>query len=258
MGIADRDYFRSQRAAGGGPRVGSVSPWTVSTWLIIINVAVFVIDSIVRVDSARQLGTLPDGTPVTQRFSEGVVFHFGAFSYITAIKQMQIWRFLSFQFLHADAMHLLMNMFGIYFFGPLVESYLGRRRFLFFFLLCGATGPIAYLMFQALGVLILNPAAALIGASAGVFGILVAAAAIAPRELVQLLFLPFPIRLQTMAYLLIGVAAFTVFSRGNNAGGEAAHLGGAALGFYLVRHPHLLNWANTIGPRRKNMRIRYD
>jgi membrane associated rhomboid family serine protease len=80
----------------------------------------------------------------------------------------------------------------------------------------------------------------LVGASAGIFGVLVAAAVIAPDATV-LIYGSIPAKLKTVAYVLLGVAVFTIFSNGFNAGGEAAHLGGAVVGFFLIRRPELLN-----------------
>ena len=63
----------------------------------------------------------------------------------------QVWRFISFQFLHADFTHLLVNMFGLWIFGPLVERYLGGKRYLAFYLLCGIFGALLYLLLNAAG-----------------------------------------------------------------------------------------------------------
>jgi hypothetical protein len=53
-----------------------------------------------------------------------------------------------------------------------------------------------------------------------------------------------------MALILLGLALFTILFNEKNAGGEAAHLGGAAVGFLLIKNPDLLNWANYgRGPR---------
>jgi membrane associated rhomboid family serine protease len=257
MGLADRDYMQSS-SGRGGERFGGVSPWTISVWLIVINVAAFLIDSTLQIEVRRLLGTTPQGVPVVAQDRTGLLFHFGSFSFLEAVRGLQVWRFLTCQFLHADLMHLLGNMMGIYFFGPMIESRIGRRKFLAFYLLCGFMGPIGFMAMQAINVLPVTPDATLIGASAGVFGILIAGAFVAPRAWVQLIFPPIPIQLRTLAWLLIAFAAYTVFTRGNNAGGEAAHLGGAALGWYLIRNHDLLNFAERLGRRRPRMRIRYD
>jgi hypothetical protein len=58
-----------------------------------------------------------------------------------------------------------------------------------------------------------------------------------------------PIKLRVMIWIAVGIAALTLLSQGNNAGGEAAHLGGAILGFFLIRQPGLLNFADMGGNR---------
>jgi hypothetical protein len=101
-----------------------------------------------------------------------------------------------------------------------------------------------------------GPAVRLVGASAGIFGILLAAARIAPDTQVMLLFPPIPIQLRTLAWIFVGIAVYTVLTAGNNAGGQAAHLGGAALGYVLIRRPSVLNFADGLGGKLKQMQAR--
>jgi membrane associated rhomboid family serine protease len=61
----------------------------------------------------------------------------------TGLRGFEFWRFISFQFLHANLSHLLFNMIGLYFFGSIVEQYLGSKRYLAFYLLCGVAGAAA-------------------------------------------------------------------------------------------------------------------
>jgi membrane associated rhomboid family serine protease len=225
MGIYDRDYYRDR-----GPRygLGSLRVGTVTTWLIILNVAVFLLDNLLA----------------PARGYYGPLYLWGHFSAGTAIHELQLWRFVTFQFLHANLTHIVFNMFALYFFGYLVESYLGARRYLAFYLLCGAAGAGAYLLFWAAGMfqdMPYGPYTPLVGASAGIFGVLVAAARIAPDATVMLIFPPIPMRLKVFAWVLVGIGAVTVLTAGRNAGGEAAHLGGAALGAVLIRVPQALN-----------------
>ncbi|MEM8874104.1 MAG: rhomboid family intramembrane serine protease [Planctomycetota bacterium] len=269
MGINDRDYVRSRptNAVGmSGAGIGQMSGWSVTTWLIAICVAVFIIDLLLmNTDFAYGRGQVNiDGNvvevyvPVLEAIElaeQGKMIpigrvapieRWGFFSADTAVFGGQLWRWISFQFLHAGGWHLLGNMIGLYFFGSLIENYLGRRRFLAFYLLCGVAGPVIYGMFALAGILSTTSSTPLIGASAGVFGILAAAAVIAPNA-TELVYGILPMQLKTMALLLLGYAEFMVFTNGNNAGGEAAHLGGAALGYLLIRHPEWLNWADK-GP----------
>ena len=185
----------------------------------------------------------------------------------------QVWRFVGFQFLHADLTHLIFNMLGLWFFGPVVERYLGGKRYGAFYLLCGICGAAMYLLLNFLGTqvvswrpgshvpfLLLNdPTTPLIGASAGVFGVVMAAAYLAPNAEVLLYFV-LPMRLRTLAYTLVAVAMATLILGSGNAGGEAAHLGGAIAGFWLIRRPHLLHrlfdWMGTVDPTSRSRRVR--
>jgi membrane associated rhomboid family serine protease len=126
-------------------------------------------------------------------------------------------------------------MLALYIFGPMVEQHLGSRRFVRFYLICGMGGAVAYLGLWAKGILIGDAWQPLVGASAGIFGVLIAAAQVAPEATVMLVFPPIPMRLRTLAWAFIANAVYTVFTRGHNAGGEAAHLGGAIVGFLLMQ-----------------------
>lgn len=171
---------------------------------------------------------------------------------------LEVWRLVGFQFLHGNLTHLFFNMLGLFFFGSMVEQQLGRRLYLAFYLVCGIAGAVMYLLLNLLGQVVSFPGVLvgdiftpLIGASAGVFGVLMAAARLAPNTTVLFMFF-IPMRLSTMIYLLVGIAAFTLISSGRNAGGEAAHLGGAIAGWYFIHNAHLLgDFFEVLGPRRK-------
>jgi membrane associated rhomboid family serine protease len=288
MGIYDRDYIRDVRpAAGGGFGPARMKTWSVTTWIIIVCVAIFVIDNFFPprpVFMGRFL--FPEFKGIEQfsygetvAVAPGVYVHMlvgpngqpiGGERYhlMTPLREWlhlstmrgfiqigQFWRLIGFQFLHANVTHLLFNMLGLFFFGPMVERYLGSKRYLAFYLLCGIFGALTYLALNLCGIvaaeafgpdiripglLFDNPYTPLIGASAGVFGILMAGAYLAPNAMV-LVFFVLPMRLSTLAYVLVGVALISVIMGGGNAGGEAAHLGGAAAGFYFIRRPHHLH-----------------
>ena len=192
----------------------------------------------------------------------GPLWVWGYFSTSTALltldqyvgfRGFEFWRFITFQFLHADLMHLLFNMIGLYFFGSLVEQYLGSKRYLAFYLICGMAGAGMYLMLNFAGwsvfsltgrdlpiLLVNDPGTPLVGASAGVFGVVMASAFLVPNARV-LLFFVIPMRLSTLAYGLVAVALLSVFFGSQNAGGQAAHIGGALAGFWFIRHPHSLH-----------------
>jgi len=233
MGIYDREYFRQPARRDSFGRVPIMS---VTMWLIVINIAVFLIEQL----SIRTTGVYQVVTPIGVIIMSPIEYwcHFSAY---TVIQLHQVWRFITFQFLHAGFSHIAFNMFALYMFGPMIESYLGRRRFLAFYLLCGAAGGAAYILLWQFHLLVTSPYVPLVGASAGIFGVLVAGAVVSPSATIMLLFPPIPMQLKTFAWVLIGVAVFTVFTSGHNAGGEAAHLGGAAMGAALMSNPSVLN-----------------
>ncbi|MCB9838111.1 MAG: rhomboid family intramembrane serine protease [Phycisphaeraceae bacterium] len=244
MGIYDREYVRVGPRSPSG--LGWMSAWSMNTWIIAINVAVFILMAMGGPKFAGAVEEWGHFSTAKALFYVGVnplnkqhVVYFG----------LEIWRFITFQFLHANAQHVLFNMIALFFFGGMVENYLGRTRYLAFYLTCGVFGAVMYVILNLLGqlpgaqnlpfLLINDPTLKLVGASAGVFGVLLACAFIAPNAQI-LLFFVFPMRLATAVYLFVGIAFFAVYSRSQNAGGEAAHIGGAIAGAYFIRHTHLL------------------
>jgi membrane associated rhomboid family serine protease len=254
MGIADRDYYRND-PRDAGRRVGSMSAWTVNTWIIVINVSVFILNALTGPHPGGFVRSALGIVPVPPYL--GAIGEAGYFSFAKAFQELQLWRIVTFQFLHDpfSITHVAFNMFGLYMFGPMIENMLGRRRYLAFYLLCGVAGPLMYLLIMSSGLLTMDVHTPLIGASAGVYGVLIAAARMAPSAWVQLLFPPIPMQLRTLAWIMIGMAVLVVFTRGSNAGGEAAHLGGAAMGFWLISNPNVLNVAEKLVKRKPRMRI---
>ena len=130
MALHDRDYYREDQRSG----LAVVSRWSVNTWIIVVNVAIFVIEFVSR--------------PFQQ-----FVFDHGYFSTekMTWGGGLEFWRFLTFQFLHANPVHVAFNMMGLYIFGGMVEEHLGRKKYLAFYLVCGVFGAFMYLLLNLLG-----------------------------------------------------------------------------------------------------------
>lgn len=289
MGIYDRDYVRQAQPPRGPFTAGSPFDfrlWSANTWIIVLCVLVFVVDGFTpmqvvhmgveptttdlstvtpRPDLAREVNGLiivplfdpASGQKVGDQFVQQMrtLTAFLHFSTAKGFLGLEYWRFLGFQFLHFNPTHLIFNMVGLFFFGPMVERYLGSKRYLAYYLLCGIFGALMYLLLNLGGYIVATatPGAVaipgllfndthtpLIGASAGVFGVLMAGAFIAPRAEVLLFFI-LPLQLRTLAYALVAIAFISVLFGGRNAGGEAAHLGGALAGFYFIRRPHHLH-----------------
>jgi membrane associated rhomboid family serine protease len=144
---------------------------------------------------------------------------------------MQPWRLVTYQFLHhlANPLHIFLNMIGLFFLGPVLEHHWGSKKFLFFYLGCGVAGALFYLFLVSIGFL---DAGVMVGASGAILGLLAACAILFPHFVVLILFFPVPIRVAAVA--LTGLYLFLVLSKSENAGGEAAHLGGMAAGAIYV------------------------
>jgi len=167
----------------------------------------------------------------------------------------QAWRFVGYGLLHVNLTHLVFNMVGLWVFGAIVEQAFGRLRFFALFTLSVVIGALLYFLLNVGGLAVLgatdkvfvvpgllfnNPYLPLIGASAGVYGVILAAAWLRPDEDIYLFFV-FPVPLRYFALAIIAIAVITLLQHGQNAGGEAAHLGGAIAGWWIAQRPHLLD-----------------
>lgn len=142
------------------------------------------------------------------------------------LKNGMVWQLVSHQFLHGNALHVAVNMMGLWYAGRLLEGRFGRCRFLALYLTCGIVGG----LFQVL----ISPGTLLIGASGAVFGVVCALSALYPEmRITALLFFVIPINLQAK-WLGRGVIAFSLLMTLTGWGGpigHAAHLGGALAGY---------------------------
>ena len=217
MGLYDRDYtqenFQSQFRHAPQMRIHFPRPSSAVGYLLIINLAIFGIALIVPPFGAAIYGLFQlDATSVP--------------------RALQLWRLITYQFLHASLTHILFNMLGLYFLGPTLERHWGSNRFLKFYLGCGVAGGIFYLLLVTIGFL---PAGVMVGASGAILGMLAACAILFPHFVVFLLFFPIPIRVAAVAFTIFYL--FAVIGRGANAGGDAAHLAGMVTGAVYVFWP---------------------
>lgn len=213
MGIYDRDYNRDQYGDAGGRMQMVMPPITpVVKWLLIANIVIYVVCVVMK----------PVGVFLFEWFSV---------SAFTAWQPLQLWRVISYQFLHLtrDIWHIFGNMLILFFFGPMLEQLWGSRRFLKFYLVCGALGGFVYPILVLTG--FLGPAQ-LVGASGAIFGMLAAGAILFPKMKVYI-FGILPIPMMVLAGILVLVSVLGLLG-GDNAGGEAAHLAGMAGGAAYV------------------------
>lgn len=228
MGLYDRDYTQD----GGGyherPQMRLAMPSLTPgvKWLLIINVAIFV-GSV----AIRPLGALI-----------GNLFAVNTLSWHTMI---QVWRLVSYQFLHdlGGFGHIFFNMLLLYMMGTILERHWGTKRFVYFYLGCGVVGGLFYYILAGwLG------RGIMVGASGSILGILAACAILFPQIRLYIWGI-FPIAIRVLALILMGISVLTIMqgSRGVNAGGEAAHLGGMLAGtLYVFARKYRIGFASNI------------
>jgi membrane associated rhomboid family serine protease len=180
-------------------------------WLLMINGGVFLL------------------TAMQSPLSNLIFKWFSVFPISTSVIFFQPWRYITYQFLHSGLGHIFFNMLILFFFGPMFERQWGSKRFIRFYLICGAAGGILYALLVLFGAL--DPGW-LVGASGAIYGLLAAAAVLYPSMKVYV-FGIFPIPMAVMALLMVAFSVFG-FLGGQNAGGEAAHLAGLATGALMI------------------------
>ena len=149
------------------------------------------------------------------------------------------WQLVTYGFLHGNLTHIAFNMFGLWMFGRELERMMGQKRFLTYYFTCviGA-GLVQLIVAGTQGGLYPT-----VGASGGVFGILLAYGMTFPNRMVVLMFPPIPMKAK---YFVLFYGLFELYlglSGGAPGVANFAHLGGMFFGFVLLRY-----WAR---PRRK-------
>ncbi|HWR36507.1 MAG TPA: rhomboid family intramembrane serine protease [Clostridia bacterium] len=159
-----------------------------------------------------------------------------------------IWQLVTYSFIHAGVLHLLFNMLALWMFGSQFESDWGRRQFLEFYFFCVIGAALTTITIGYLGVALFNasPATpffgtlarivgtATVGASGGIYGLLIAFGMLHGDREIFMFPLPFTIKARYMVMIWIFLAAAGALQE---AGGVAsfAHLGGALFGWFYLR-----------------------
>jgi membrane associated rhomboid family serine protease len=141
------------------------------------------------------------------------------------------WTIITYMFLHAGFWHILWNMLILFFSGKIFLEYIGDRRLLTVFLYGGIAGGMLFFILYNISPAF-STGVPLVGASAGVVAVLVAAATYVPNMEVRL-FGIIPIKLWIIAAL--AVVSYIAGVSGSNSGGHLAHLGGAVVGYLFVQ-----------------------
>ena len=183
----------------------------------------------------------------------------------------RIWQLITYMFMHGNFMHILFNMFALFTFGGVIENRWGAKRFINFYLITGLgavalqMGVQAYEVYQITGHALHNPIMLdfaqntaninipnlteeqrntligiygypMVGASGAVFGLLVAFGMLYPNSELYIMFIPVPVKAKYIIpiYIIFELSLGVAQVPGDSVA-HYAHLGGALLGFILVK-----------------------
>ncbi|SEM97881.1 rhomboid-like protein [Mucilaginibacter gossypiicola] len=175
----------------------------------------------------------------------------------------KLWQLITYMFLHGGWSHIFFNMFALFSFGPIVEYAIGSKKFFNLYFLCGVGAILFQIAVQAIEVhgitgsfTIDHPAlqssyleyganaqklfdiygTPIVGASGAIFGLLIAFGMLFPNLELMILFIPVPVKAKyiipvyVVVELFLGVKQFS-----GDSVAHFAHLGGALIGFLLVK-----------------------
>ncbi len=209
--LDDRSYMRNSEYR---------SPWSIWLILILVNTSVFAADLIGQIVNRSGMAQLNGYLALS----------------VGGVSHGWIWQLLTFQFLHGGPLHLILNCAMLWMFGRIVEVQLGRISFLRLYLLSGVFGGLLQLLFMKM-----FPGhfgnAPVIGASAGVFGVIAAFAALNWEEsITTFVALIIPVTMKAKFLILIEAIISVLGMLDAQSGvAHAAHLGGIITGLLYIR-----------------------
>src|SRR6266403_2498839 len=142
--------------------------------------------------------------------------------------EFYIWQLFTYQFLHGGLFHLLFNMLAVWMFGCDLERRWGTNFFLRYYFITVIGSGILNTLFVP------NQLAPSIGASAGVYGILLAYGLIYPNRIVYFYFF-FPIKMKHFVWIIGAIALYSSITAGQSGIAHLAHLGGMVFGYVYLR-----------------------
>jgi membrane associated rhomboid family serine protease len=142
------------------------------------------------------------------------------------------WQLVTYAFLHGGLLHLAFNMFALYMFGGAIEQVFGSRRYLTYYFVCVISAALTQLVFAAVS----GGFYPTVGASGGVFGLLLAYGIYFPNNRVMLLFPPIPMPARIFVLFYAAIELFLGVTGTQEGVAHFAHLGGMIGGFALLRY----------------------
>jgi membrane associated rhomboid family serine protease len=218
-------YQTRQMSFGGGNVTPAVK------FLLIVNVGVFIVQTLVgsALDfrMAYYLGLVPP----------------------LILQNLYLWQLFTYQFLHGGMVHLLFNMLAVWMFGCDLERRWGSNFFLRYYFISVIGGGFLNTVFLP------NQPVPSIGASAGVYGILLAYGLIYPNRIVYFYFL-FPIKMKHFVWIIGAMALYSSISSGQSGIAHLAHLGGMVFGYLYLRTGNPLDRFKDYLDRRRLNRLK--
>ena len=184
----------------------------VTLWLLVANIGVFLLETSGGGWLIDSFALWPVGGPDS---------HFA------------IWQLVTYSFLHGSLAHIFFNMLGLYMFGAEIERLFGSRFYAAYYLACVLSAAICHLIVTGwLGA----PPYPTLGASGGIYGLLLAFGLYFPHRRVILLFPPIPMQARTFVVVFAVLELF--FGVTGTAAGIAhfAHLGGMLGGWLMIQY----------------------
>jgi membrane associated rhomboid family serine protease len=149
------------------------------------------------------------------------------------VLQGRVWQVFTYSFLHADVSHLLLNLLVFAFVASDLEAIWGRKKFLTFYFYCTTMAGLFYLVIQLLMNNPLYMSIPMVGASGGIYGVLLAYGILFPdREMLFMML--FPMKAKQFVWLLAGVEFLQAVFSGQGGLGAFAHLSGMGAGFIYL------------------------
>ena len=192
--------------------------------IILINVSIFIVISFIQV-----IMTISSLSSFFNIFVNKLMLPASLNTFI-----FQPWSIITYFFLHFNFMHILWNMLFLYWFGKIIQDNIGNNALISLYVLGGIIGGF---LFMAIYNIIPYYServseSLMLGASAGVFSVVVGSATLLPNYSFYLLIIG-PVRIKYIALFYVLLSFFDV--AGSNAGGEIAHMGGAIIGYIYIK-----------------------
>jgi membrane associated rhomboid family serine protease len=199
-------------------------------WLLLINAALYLAQQIYFGPLLAWLALWPQGLVDAGGLTQGV-------------PRFWPWQLVTYGFLHGGLWHLVLNMYALWLFGTRLESLWGPRRFLTYYLVCIVGAALAQMVVSEISLAQGGAAYPVLGASGGVFGVLLAFGLTFPETRLMLLLPPIPIKAKWFV-LIYGVIELAAGVTGTLEGvAHFAHLGGMLTGVVLLHRWRLGPWA---------------